>query len=50
MKYETIGSKQVADLIARRPVSIPDDWTEGDEKAANKIPNEGSTTPPQPES
>nr|WP_025316611.1 ATP-dependent zinc metalloprotease FtsH [Gilliamella apicola] len=51
MKYETIGSKQVADLIARRPVTTPDDWTESDEKAANEIPNEGaSTTPPQSES
>ncbi|WP_218837068.1 ATP-dependent zinc metalloprotease FtsH [Gilliamella sp. wkB171] len=50
MKYETIGAKQVADLIARRPITAPDDWTESDEKAANQIPNEGSDTPPQSES
>ncbi|MCX8643159.1 ATP-dependent zinc metalloprotease FtsH [Gilliamella sp. B3791] len=50
MKYETIGAKQVADLIARRPITAPDDWTESDEKAANQIPNEGSDIPPQSES
>lgn len=50
MKYETIGAKQVADLIARRPITAPDDWTESDEKASNQIPNEGSDTPPQSES
>ncbi|WP_255309212.1 ATP-dependent zinc metalloprotease FtsH [Gilliamella sp. WF3-4] len=47
MKYETIGAKQVADLIARRPITAPDDWTESDEHAASKIPNEGSDIPPQ---
>nr|WP_081299752.1 ATP-dependent zinc metalloprotease FtsH [Gilliamella apicola] len=47
MKYETIGSKQVADLIARRPINAPDDWTENDEKAAKEIPNEGSNIPPE---
>ncbi|WP_370516550.1 ATP-dependent zinc metalloprotease FtsH [Gilliamella sp. Pas-s95] len=50
MKYETIGSKQVADLIARRPLTTPDDWTESDEQAAKQIPNEGNDTPPQSES
>ncbi|MCO6553308.1 MAG: ATP-dependent zinc metalloprotease FtsH [Gilliamella sp.] len=50
IKYETIGAKQVADLIARRPITTPDDWTESDEQAANKIPNEGSDTPPKSES
>ena len=47
MKYETIGAKQVADLIARRPISAPDDWTESDEQAAKEIPNEGTEIPPQ---
>ncbi|WP_442903574.1 ATP-dependent zinc metalloprotease FtsH [Gilliamella sp. Lep-s21] len=47
MKYETIDSKQVADLIARRPLTAPDDWTDSDEKAAKQIPNEGNDTPPQ---
>ncbi|MWN90969.1 ATP-dependent zinc metalloprotease FtsH [Gilliamella sp. Pra-s65] len=50
MKYETIDSKQVADLIARRPLTAPDDWTDSDEKAAKQIPNEGNDTPPQSES
>nr|WP_258363956.1 ATP-dependent zinc metalloprotease FtsH [Gilliamella apicola] len=49
MKYETIGAKQVADLIARRPISAPDDWTESDEQAAKEIPNEGTEIPPQAE-
>ncbi len=49
MKYETIGAKQVADLIARRPISAPDDWTESDEQAAKEIPNEGSDIPTQSE-
>ena len=47
MKYETIGANQVADLIARRPINAPDDWTESDEKAAQEIPNEGTDIPPQ---
>nr|WP_255306880.1 ATP-dependent zinc metalloprotease FtsH [Gilliamella apicola] len=47
IKYETIGAKQVADLIARRPITTPDDWTERDENAAGQIPNEGSNIPPQ---
>lgn len=42
MKYETIGAKQVADLIARRPITAPEDWTESDEQAAKEIPNEGT--------
>jgi cell division protease FtsH len=49
MKYETIGAKQVADLIARRPVTAPEDWTENGEQAVKEIPNEGSDTPPQSE-
>ncbi|KES17744.1 ATP-dependent Zn protease [Gilliamella apicola SCGC AB-598-I20] len=49
MKYETIGAKQVADLIARRPISAPDDWTESDEQAVKEIPNEGSDIPTQSE-
>ena len=49
MKYETIGAKQVADLIARRPISAPDDWTESDEQATKEIPNEGTEIPPQAE-
>nr|WP_207477596.1 ATP-dependent zinc metalloprotease FtsH [Gilliamella apis] len=49
MKYETIGAKQVADLIARRPITAPEDWTESDEQAAKEIPNEGSDIPPQSE-
>ena len=46
MKYETIGAKQVADLIARRPITAPEDWTESDEQAAKEIPNEGTDIPP----
>ena len=49
MKYETIGAKQVADLIARRPITAPEDWTESDEQAAKEIPNEGTDIPPQSE-
>ncbi|MBI0114332.1 ATP-dependent zinc metalloprotease FtsH [Gilliamella sp. W8129] len=49
MKYETIGAKQVADLIARRPITAPEDWSESDEQAAKEIPNEGSDIPPQSE-
>lgn len=41
MKYETIGAKQVADLIQRKPVSAPAEWTEHDEDASEEIPNEG---------
>lgn len=41
MKYETIGAKQVADLIQRKPVSAPAEWTEHDEEASEEIPNEG---------
>ncbi|MBI0157588.1 ATP-dependent zinc metalloprotease FtsH [Gilliamella apis] len=49
MKYETIGAKQVADLIARRPITAPEDWTESDEQATKEIPNEGTDIPPQSE-
>ena len=49
MKYETIGAKQVADLIARRPITAPEDWSESDEQAAKEIPNEGTDIPPQSE-
>lgn len=49
IKYETIGAKQVADLIARRPITAPEDWTESDEQAAKEIPNEGTDIPPQSE-
>lgn len=41
IKYETIGAKQVADLIGRRPIRVPDDWTEKDESASKEIPVEG---------
>lgn len=34
-KYETIDANQVADLMARRPVRLPEDWTEKDEKSSN---------------
>ncbi|WP_370528026.1 ATP-dependent zinc metalloprotease FtsH [Gilliamella sp. M0320] len=49
MKYETIGAKQVADLIARRPITAPEDWSESDEQATKEIPNEGTDIPPQSE-
>lgn len=42
IKYETIGAAQVAELIARKPLSDPDDWTSRDEKAAAATPVEGA--------
>lgn len=41
IKYETIGAEQIADLMARRPITAPSGWTPKDEKAATKIPVEG---------
>ncbi|XKM14643.1 ATP-dependent zinc metalloprotease FtsH [Orbaceae bacterium ac157xtp] len=42
LKYETIDAKQVAELMARKPVTPPDGWTEKDEKAVKQVPVEGS--------
>ncbi|MCO6523547.1 MAG: ATP-dependent zinc metalloprotease FtsH [Candidatus Schmidhempelia sp.] len=48
MKYETIDAMQVAQLMARQPVTPPSDWTQKDEQAvkqaaavANKQPRNG---------
>nr|WP_208293569.1 ATP-dependent zinc metalloprotease FtsH [Zophobihabitans entericus] len=41
LKYETIGAEQIAELMARKPITPPADWTPQEEKAA---------TTPQPES
>lgn len=47
MKYETIGAKQVAELVERRPLSAPEGWTEKEEKVSEEIPNEGFNPPSQ---
>ena len=36
LKYETIGIKQIDELMQRKPITPPDDWTEKDEQAANR--------------
>ncbi len=36
MKYETIDSKQIDELMNREPVSSPDGWTDEDEKEAKE--------------
>ena len=36
MKYETIDSKQIDELMNREPVSSPDGWTDEDEKDAKE--------------
>ncbi|MBX4132882.1 ATP-dependent zinc metalloprotease FtsH [Frischella sp. Ac48] len=40
LKYETIGIKQIDELMHRKPVTPPDDWTEKDEQTARKTLNE----------
>ncbi|RKS84491.1 membrane protease FtsH catalytic subunit [Orbus hercynius] len=47
IKYETIGAKQIAQLMARQPITPPDGWTEKDEQAVKAVPVEGvSSTQP----
>ncbi|RTE64685.1 ATP-dependent zinc metalloprotease FtsH [Amphritea opalescens] len=36
LKYETIDSKQLDELMARKPVSPPEGWQESDSKAADE--------------
>lgn len=42
LKYETLDASQVADLMARRPVQPPADWTDKDEGAAKAEPVAGT--------
>ncbi|TKB49286.1 ATP-dependent zinc metalloprotease FtsH [Ferrimonas sediminicola] len=45
MKYETIDAKQIDDLMARRDVREPADWTSGD---SGDKPTGGSKVEPEP--
>lgn len=48
LKYETIGAKQIAELMNRQPLTPPDGWTEKDEHAAKKTPVEGEPKTEKP--
>lgn len=38
VKYETIDAEQIDDLLARRPVRDPADWTPDDHAGSNSVP------------
>jgi len=42
MKYETIDAGQIDDLMERRPVREPADWSEGESGSDNQPPNAGT--------
>jgi len=48
LKYETIGIKQIDELMQRKPITPPDDWTEKDEQAANKTLQQTNNTVLEP--
>ena len=48
LKYETIGIKQIDELMQRKPITPPDDWTEKDEQAANKTLQQTNNTALEP--
>ena len=48
LKYETIGIKQIDELMQRKPITPPDDWTEKDEQAANKTLQQTNNTMLEP--
>ena len=48
LKYETIGIKQIDELMQRKPITPPDDWTEKDEQAANKTLQQTNKTVLEP--
>lgn len=48
LKYETIGIKQIDELMQRKPITPPDDWTEKDEQAANKTLQQTNNTGLEP--
>lgn len=48
LKYETIGIKQIDELMQRKPITPPDDWTEKDEQAANKTLQQINNTALEP--
>nr|WP_024495942.1 ATP-dependent zinc metalloprotease FtsH [Candidatus Schmidhempelia bombi] len=45
IKYETIDSNQVAQLMARQPVTPPADWTQNDEQAVKQASIGGNPKP-----
>lgn len=45
LKYETIGIKQIKELMERKPVTPPDGWTDKDENASRSVPIEGNPKP-----
>jgi cell division protease FtsH len=45
IKYETIDSNQVAQLMARQPVTPPADWTQNDEQAVKQVSIGGNPKP-----
>lgn len=45
LKYETIDSRQIAQLMNREEVTPPAGWTAKDEQAAKDIPTEGAKKP-----
>lgn len=48
LKYETIGIKQIDELMQRKPITPPDDWTEKDEQAANRTLQQTNKTVLEP--
>ncbi|AWB67077.1 ATP-dependent zinc metalloprotease FtsH [Saccharobesus litoralis] len=44
MKYETIDAKQIDDLMARRPVGEPQDWSNQNNSGSKKDDNSSSTS------
>lgn len=48
LKYETIGIKQIDELMQRKPITPPDDWTEKDEQAANRTLQQTNKTALEP--